>query len=202
MKKNITLGNLFLIFFKIGFFTFGGGYAMIPIFQREISAKRKWISRDEIIDLFTIAQSVPGAVAVNTSILIGYKLKNKKGALVTTLGIVLPSYIVITLIAMFFSTIQHNIYVKYTFRGINAAVVSLILVACISTFKSGIKDKFAFILLLAAIIVMLVFKLNPVYLIFFGLAAGSLMFFLFPEKMKAKFENEKSGRNSKEADDE
>ncbi len=75
MKKNITLWSLFLIFFKIGFFTFGGGYAMIPVFQREISLKRKWIKTDEIIDLFTMAQSIPGAIAVNTSILIGYKLK-------------------------------------------------------------------------------------------------------------------------------
>ena len=105
MKKNITLWSLFLIFFKIGFFTFGGGYAMIPVFQREISLKRKWIKTDEIIDLFTMAQSIPGAIAVNTSILIGYKLKKNLGALVTTLGMVLPSYITITVIAYFFSSI-------------------------------------------------------------------------------------------------
>lgn len=191
MKKNINLWNLFLIFFKIGFFTFGGGYAMIPIFQREISDKRKWITSDEIINLFTMAQSIPGAIAVNTSILIGYKLKKNMGALITTLGIVLPSYITITVIAFFFDSIEKNFYVLTTLRGINAAVVALIVVACISAFKSGIKDKFGLFMLLLSLIVVKVLNLNPIYIIIFGLLLGCLIFFLFKEKMKEKFQNKK-----------
>lgn len=191
MKKNMTLWNLFLIFFKIGFFTFGGGYAMIPIFQREISSKRKWIDPDEIIDLFTMAQSIPGAIAVNTSILIGYRLKKNIGAFITTLGIVLPSYITITIIAFFFNSIEKNFYVLTALRGINAGVVALIVVACISAFKSGIKDKFGLFMLLLSLIVVKVFNQNPIYIIIFGFLLGCLIFFLFKDKMKEKFQNEK-----------
>ena len=192
MKKNITLWSLFLIFFKIGFFTFGGGYAMIPVFQREISLKRKWIKTDEIIDLFTMAQSIPGAIAVNTSILIGYKLKKNLGALVTTLGMVLPSYITITVIAYFFSSIEKNIYIQIGLRGINAGVVALVCTACISAYKSGVRDKLGILLLLLSVSTMLLLHLNPIYLILFGFLTGISVYFIFPEKMKLKFDNQKN----------
>ena len=191
MKKNVNLWSLFLIFFKIGFFTFGGGYAMIPIFQREISTKRKWISPDEIIDLFTIAQSIPGASAVNTSILIGYKLKKNIGAFVTTMGIVLPSYITITVIAYFFSSVEKNIYVQTALRGINAAVVALIVTACISAYKSGIKDKLGLILLAISVIAVKFLGLNPIYVILFGILLGVFIYFFFNSKMREKFDDKK-----------
>ena len=191
MKKNVNLWSLFLIFFKIGFFTFVGGYAMIPIFQREISTKRKWISPDEIIDLFTIAQSIPGAIAVNTSILIGYKLKKNIGAFVTTMGIVLPSYITITVIAYFFDSVEKNIYVQTALRGINAAVVALIVVACISAYKSGIKDKLGIILLAVSVITVKFLGLNPIYVILFGILLGIFIYFFFNSKMREKFDDKK-----------
>ncbi len=128
---------LFKTFFKIGMFTLGGGYAMIPIIEAEVVDKYKWVSREEFLDLIAIAQSCPGVFAINISIFIGYKLTRLKGAIAAALGTALPSFLIILLIAMFFRRFQDNPVVAAVFRGIRPAVVALIAVPTFNLAKSA-----------------------------------------------------------------
>ena len=125
---NIVYWESFKTFFKIGAFTLGGGYAMIPIIESEIVEKRKWISKDEFVDLIAVAQSCSGVFAINLSTFIGYKMKRVPGAICTTLATALPSFIIILLIALFFHSFQDNPVVESIFKGIRPAVVALIAV--------------------------------------------------------------------------
>ena len=118
----------FKTFFKIGAFTLGGGYAMIPIIEAEVVEKRKWIGKEEFLDLIAIAQSCPGVFAINISVFIGYKLRKIRGAFCTALGTALPSFLIILLIAMFFHRFMEVGWIAAMFRGIRPAVVALIAV--------------------------------------------------------------------------
>ena len=116
----------FLTFFKIGLFTIGGGYAMIPMIEEEVVRKRNWVSREEFIDLIAIAQTCPGVFAINISIFIGYKIKRTPCALVASLGTALPSFLIILLIAMFFYQFQDNRVINAIFQGLRPAVTALV----------------------------------------------------------------------------
>ena len=129
--------DTFRTFFKIGMVTFGGGYAMIPIIQREVVENHKWTTEQELLDLIAIAQSCPGVFAINISIFIGYKLRRVKGAICTALATALPSFIIILLIAMFFHQFEDNRVVQAIFRGIRPAVVALIAVPTFNLAKSA-----------------------------------------------------------------
>lgn len=129
--------SLFKTFFKIGAFTLGGGYAMIPIIEAEVVEKHKWVNKEEFLDLIAVAQSCPGVFAANISIFIGYKLRGVKGAVSTCLGAVLPSFLIILLIAMFFHRFAENPIVQSIFRGIRPAVVALIAVPTFNLAKSA-----------------------------------------------------------------
>ncbi len=129
--------DTFRTFFKIGMVTFGGGYAMIPIIQREVVENHKWTTEQELLDLIAIAQSCPGVFAINISIFIGYKLRKVKGAICTALATALPSFIIILLIAMFFHQFEDNRVVQAIFRGIRPAVVALIAVPTFNLAKSA-----------------------------------------------------------------
>lgn len=129
--------NCFKTFFKIGMFTLGGGYAMIPIIENEIVDKYRWVSKEEFLDLIAISQSCPGVFAINISIFIGYKLRKTRGALCTCLGTALPSFIIILAIAMFFHQFEDNRVVAAMFRGIRPAVVALIAVPTFNIAKSA-----------------------------------------------------------------
>lgn len=129
--------DTFRTFFKIGMVTFGGGYAMIPIIQREVVENHKWTTEQELLDLIAIAQSCPGVFAINISIFIGYKLRKVKGAICMALATALPSFIIILLIAMFFHQFEDNRVVQAIFRGIRPAVVALIAVPTFNLAKSA-----------------------------------------------------------------
>ena len=131
------LVGLFTTFFRIGLFTLGGGYAMIPLIETEVVEKHHWVSKEEFLDLIAIAQSCPGVFAINISIFIGYKLRKIRGALVTALGTALPSFLIILLIAMFFHRFEDNPVVASIFRGIRPAVVALIAVPTFNLAKSA-----------------------------------------------------------------
>ena len=137
MSPSSIYTESFKTFFKIGLFTLGGGYAMIPIIQSEIVDRQKWMSREEFLDVLAIAQSCPGVFAINISIFIGYKLRKIKGAVCTCLGTALPSFIIILLIAMFFHSFKENKVVEAIFRGIRPAVVALIAVPTFNLAKSA-----------------------------------------------------------------
>ena len=129
--------SLFISFFKIGAFTLGGGYVMIPLIEKEIVNKRKWISNDEFTEMLTLAQSAPGAIAVNTAVFVGYKLKGMRGMLATVLGTIIPSFTVILLIAMFFTEFKNDPIVERIFCGIRPAVIALIAVPVVNMLKNN-----------------------------------------------------------------
>ena len=168
------LWDLFITFFKIGAFTFGGGYAMIPIIQQELVDRKKWIDDNEFIDAIALAQASPGPVAVNTSIYCGYKLKGLPGALVCTLGTVLPSFIIILIIAKFFYQFRSNPVIDQIFLGIRPAVVALILAA---VYKMWIKSKFGLdklVVALVTVIIIVFLDISPIWLVVAG-GVGSVV---------------------------
>lgn len=138
MQKNRNLyWEAFTIFFKLGAFTLGGGYAMVPLIENEIVTKRGWLAKEDFIDLLAISQSSPGILAVNISIFIGYRLRGWRGSIVTALGTVLPSFLIILAIALFFHNFKDNAVVERIFKGIRPAVVALIAAPTFSMAKSA-----------------------------------------------------------------
>lgn len=121
------LRALFYSFLKIGLFTFGGGYAMIPLIRREVVERRKWVAEDHFLELLTLAQSAPGPISLNAAVFVGYTARGWRGALAAISGVVLPSFVIILAVAMFFTQIRHNRGVEAAFRGMRPAVVALIL---------------------------------------------------------------------------
>jgi len=172
------------VFFKIGCFTFGGGYAMIPLIEREIVNNKKWIKEEEIVDIFAVSQAVPGAIAINSSTFVGYKIAGYKGSLAATMGVVLPSFGIITIIAAFLSAFQENPVVQAAFMGIRSAVVALILVAVIRMTQTSVKDILTALIAFLTVILILVLNIHPVITIVLGGLVGVVIFAFFPEKSK------------------
>jgi len=171
MNKLLTL---FLTFFKIGAFTFGGGYAMIPLIHRELVGKKKWITDQEMFDMIAIAESTPGVIAVNSATFVGYKVGKFWGSLLATTGVVLPSLVIITIIAMFFEDLLKYQYVNYTFMGIRAGVFVLILDASIKLYKQCSKTFINYILISIALLLSFFvdFRFMTLCLIIFGFIVG------------------------------
>lgn len=166
---------MFMVFFKIGAFTFGGGYAMIPLIEKEVVDSKKWISKEEFMDALVVAQSLPGALAVNTAIYIGYKILKIKGAIVALLGTILPSIIIIIAVASTLDNIRDNKYIDLAFKGINGAVPVLVLIAVVSLSKSLKKTTRNIIVCIIATIFLVFFNLSPVIAILFGIIYGVTM---------------------------
>ncbi len=166
--------NLFWTFFKIGLTTFGGGYAMLPILEREIVEKREWATSEELANYYAIGQCTPGVISVNTATFIGYKKRGIVGGIVATLGVITPSVIIILLIANLISGFADYPLTQHIFSGIKICVSALIISAILKLWKSGIKDKYTFAIFLLMLLLSTVFKLSPVVLI---LIAGILGLF-------------------------
>ena len=133
--------DLFLTFAKVGVCTFGGGYAMLPILQREVVEKKGWATDEELTDYFAVGQCTPGIIAVNTATFIGYKYKGVLGGVLATLGVVFPSLVIITAIAAFLSNFADFPVVQHALAGVNAAVVALIASSVVKLAKSNLKDE-------------------------------------------------------------
>ena len=157
----------FKTFFKIGIFTLGGGYAMIPLIEEEVVNKHKWVDKDEMLDLIAVAQSCPGVFAINIAIFIGYKLRKVRGAIATALGTALPSFLIILAIAIFFKQFEDNKVVAAIFRGIRPAVVALI---AVPTFRLAQRAKLNWYTFWIPIVVALViwkYGFSPIYVIIY-----------------------------------
>lgn len=178
-EKRHSLASLFLSFFKIGCFTFGGGYAMIPLIEREVIDRRKWIERDDFLELLTLAQSAPGPISLNTSVFVGYKAAGYAGAFAAIAGVVIPSFVIILLIAIFFSDIRTNLYVEAAFKGIRPAVVALIATPVINMAR-GLGRLRTLVAVVAAALVWLL-GLSPVWLIVAG-ALGGILYNIYNKK--------------------
>lgn len=169
--------------FKIGLFTFGGGYAMIALLERELVEKKKWIEHEEFMDVIAIAESSPGPIAINSSTYIGYKIAGFWGSLVGTIAVCLPSFIIIYVISLFFDEFLQLKWVNYAFRGIQACVSYLILSAGIKMFKHLKKNAFNIVLLSATICCMLAFTLfsvnfSSVFYVLIGGAVGITVYLI------------------------
>jgi len=161
--------DLFVIFARIGGLTFGGGYAMLPMLKKEVVENKGWATEEELLDYYAIGQCTPGIIAVNTATFIGYKTKGILGGIAATLGVVFPSLVIITIIAMFLRNFADIEVVKHAFAGIRVCVCMLILDAIVSLGKKSLKNVFSWILFFAAAIVTFFTDLSPIIIV---IAAG------------------------------
>ncbi len=162
--------DLFWTFFKIGAFTFGSGYAMIPMIEREIIDRKGWFDRDDFRNQFALAQSSPGPIALNTAVFVGYKMNGYKGALAAVLGTIIPCFTIILLIVVFLSGYKGNPYVEAAFKGVRPAVVALIAVPFIRWMKD-LKWFFMIISVAVALVIWLT-NLSPIFFILAGIIIG------------------------------
>ena len=156
------LFDLFWTFCKIGALTFGGGYAMLPLIQREIVENKKWSTEKEILDYYAVGQCTPGVIAVNTATFIGYKLRGIIGGIVATLGVIFPSIVIILIIATFLQNFADLAIVQSAFAGIRVAVVALIITTVVKLIKSSIKDYLGVIIAIIAFVISAFIGLSPV----------------------------------------
>ncbi|HIZ44056.1 MAG TPA: chromate transporter [Firmicutes bacterium] len=170
-KKKLFL-ELFLIFLKIGAFTFGGGYAMIPLIQREVAEKKQWISERDILDVVAIAESTPGPIAVNSATFVGCKVGGFWGAFFATFGVVLPSFLIIFAVSFVLRQFESNRIVAYAFYGIRAGVLVLILRALISMYRQSEKNLLFCLLAAGAFVSVVFFDVNVLAVIVICAAAG------------------------------
>lgn len=160
-----SLKDLFLLFFKIGLFTFGGGYAMLPLLKDELVVKRRLLSEDELLDLYAIGQCTPGIIAINVATFIGYRQARLKGAVAATLGMVFPSLLIITLIAMVLKQYMYNRYVTYAFAGIRIGVVALIASVLVDLWRKNIRNYADGRVFVLAVALLGVFSLSAVWVV-------------------------------------
>ena len=159
-------------FLKIGAFTFGGGYAMIPVIQHEVINRRGWLSEREFTDLLTLAQAAPGPISLNTAVFVGYKQRNYLGALAAILGVVIPSFVIILLVAIFFTNIRYNHWVDAAFRGMRPAVVALIVAPIVGLMRGMLWWMIA--IALATALIIWHFGISPVWFLIGGALCGAL----------------------------
>ena len=172
--KNNIYWNLFFCFFKIGMFTIGGGMAMIPILEEKICDKYGWMSSEEVLDCIAVSQSLPGVIAVNMATYVGYKKKGVIGAVITTFGVVLPSFVIIILVVSFLRSVDDNKYVQGALEGIKAAATGLIAFAAYKMGKQTLKNPFQWLTAAAAFVLVAFFGINAVWVILAGILAGEI----------------------------
>lgn len=166
------LCDLFLTFAKVGVMTFGGGYAMLPIIQREVVENKGWVTEEEVMDYYAIGQCTPGVIAVNTATFIGQKLKGIPGAICATLGVVFPSVVIISLLATVIEAFSHLTWVQNAFGGIRVCVCVLIVNAVTKLYKKAVVDKLTFIIFLLVALGSSLLDLSPVVFVVIAAAAG------------------------------
>jgi chromate transporter len=170
--------DLYLLFFRMGAVTFGGGYAMLPILQREVVDRHKWVSEEELLDCYAIGQCTPGVIAVNTATFCGYRTKGLAGAVFSTLGVLFPPILIVLVISAFFWSFAENPWVAHALVGVRACVCALILNSTIQLFKKAIVDVPTFLLFTAVFILAAFVGITPSILVIgaglFGLAWHAL----------------------------
>ena len=191
MKRLKTLLTLFITLFKIGLFTFGGGYAMIAVIERDVVEKKKWLNHDEYMDIIAIAESSPGPIAINIATFVGYKVERVLGSIFATIGVVLPSFLIIFAISFFFEKFLALEYVGYAFKGIQACIGFIILSAGIKMLKKLKKDTFSYVLFSVSLVAFLLLKLfavnfSTILFILIGGAIGVTLYLIRFIKNKSK----------------
>ena len=173
-----TLIDLFFTFCRIGGLTFGGGYAMLPIIQKEIVEEKKWATEEEVLDYYAVGQCTPGIIAVNTATFIGYKVHGIIGAIVATLGVVFPTLIIITIIAALLKNFANYSIVQHAFSGIRVVVIALIVSAILKLAKTSIKNSTTLIIAIIAFILVAFVNLSPIYIVIAAACIGLILKFI------------------------
>lgn len=173
-----TLIDLFFTFCRIGGLTFGGGYAMLPIIQKEIVEEKKWATEEEVLDYYAVGQCTPGIIAVNTATFIGYKVHGIIGAIVATLGVVFPSLIIITIIVALLKNFANYSIVQHAFSGIRVVVIALIVSAILKLAKTSIKNSTTLIIAIIAFILVAFVNLSPIYIVIAAACIGLILKFI------------------------
>ena len=168
------LWQLFFAFFKIGVFTFGGGFAMISLMEHEFVEKRKWVSKEDIMDMIIVSESTPGGVAINSATFIGTKMGGVFAAILATLGIVLPSFLIVAAVYFVLGSVLNNVWVAAAFKGIRICVVVLIFRAVLSLFGLMERNAYSYVMLLASFAVATFTNFNIIYMILIGGVLGVL----------------------------
>lgn len=182
MKRNgKTLWQVFWSFFKIGAFTFGGGYAMIPLIQNEAVEKRHWVTDEDILEVVAIAESTPGPIAINSATFVGYKAAGILGSVCATLGVVLPSFVVILALSFVLQQFQNVVAVQYAFQGIRAGVLALLVKALWTMYQKSPKGWVGYVVIGASFILTAIFDINVIFVII-GCAVFGLVTSLYLER--------------------
>lgn len=184
MSKTKKLWELFAVFFRIGAFTFGGGYAMIPLIQAETVENKKWISDNDILEIVAIAESTPGPIAINSATFVGYKVAGVLGSVFATLGVVIPSFIIILLISAVLKEFSHLTPVKYAFEGIRAGVLALVIKSLFKMYKQVPKKAFSLIVLGFAFVMAAFTDINIILVIIACALLGILYSLLVSGRVK------------------
>lgn len=182
LKDNILV-KIFITFFKVGLFTIGGGLAMIPVIRDEFSVKNNYISEEEMMDLISITQTTPGVMAANIAAFVGYRLNKFKGAVIALLGAILPSFIIILIIALFYNNFMDNVYIGKAFVAVRAAIAAAIVVAGIEMAKKTINSYFSIFIAIISGIIVYFFSWAIIYVIIGGAILG-IVYYCFKFKDK------------------
>lgn len=183
MTRTKELIKLFIAFFKIGALTFGGGYAMLPMLEREVVVKHKWATMEELMDYFAIGQCTPGVIAVNTATFVGYKKFGNIGGIVATLGVICPSIIIISLIASVLSAIYDNPVVRHAFAGIGVAVCAILVQAILKIGKAGLSDWFTWVVAAVAFVLSMFFNVSTILIVIIA-GASALVYKAVVSRLK------------------
>lgn len=175
---------LFFEFSKIGAFTFGGGYAMIPLIKDKIVKKRKWVSEQELLDIITVSETTPGPIAINVSTYVGYKVAGFLGALYATLGTIIAPIFVVIILSTIFQNLQNNIVFQNALLGIRAGAIALIIKVLLDMYKKCYKNLYSYITILISLILLSVFKINSIYIILSYILINLIVYFIKTRKEK------------------
>lgn len=175
MGRFKNLCQLFWSFFKIGGLTFGGGLTMLPMLEHELVEKRNWISEEDLLDCYAIGQCTPGIIAINTATFVGYKREGILGGIFSTLGMICPSLIIITLVASVLNVFMDNVYFQHALNGIRGVVCALLINTVINLGKKSLKTKFAWIIFAAILLIALFLKVPTVIMVIMAAIAGLIM---------------------------
>lgn len=167
-----ALFEIFLVFLKIGPVTFGGGFAMIPVIEKEIVERKKWMDSSEITDILAVAQAIPGAVAMNSAMLVGYRLAGVAGAITALFGVLLPTFLIVLLLSLFFMQIRHNPKIEAAFVSIRATVVAIIVYAALKIGRTAAIDKTTSAMIVISVGALYFLGIHPIWMIVAGGGVG------------------------------
>ena len=188
--------ELFIVFFKLGAFTIGGGIAMLPLLQNTLINEKKWFTKEEFMDIVAVCQSLPGVVAINMATYVGYKKKGLIGSVVSTFGVTIPSFIMILIIARFITSLGDNGVLMGAMAGLRAAALGMVVVALIQLMPAAIKNKWAMLAAVVAFVLIAVLKVNTAYVILLFAVLGITVTFAGSRKMAAAAESDSGAENA------